>query len=162
MKKIILLIAIALVLLGINALARNNSSAKDSNAQSTASTMPMGSGMMKNGSMGNMASGTMMSNYWSMMHNYGGEESPMSILALQDQLQLTGRQAKDLRDIQQDACQRAEKVLTKAQLKKYESYMQSPSMHAMMNRQGWMMSGKQGGMMAGQGMSGSMMHNSTN
>jgi hypothetical protein len=152
MKKLAILTAMALVLgcLGIAAFARNSSSAKDPSAQSAASTMPMGSGMMGHSMMGN---GTMMSHYWSMMHTYDGQESPMSILALQDQLHLTGRQEKDLRDIQNQACARAEKVLTKAQFKEYQSYLQSSSMRAMMNSQGWTMPGMQGG---------SMMHSSTN
>jgi hypothetical protein len=168
MKKLAILAAMALVLgsLGLVAYAQKSSSPQGSSAQSTASSMPMGSGMMghnmmRNGTMGNMGNGTMMSHYWSMMHNYDGQESPASILAFQNQLQLTDRQVKELRSIEQQASARAKKVLTRAQRKEYESYMQSSSMHAMMNGQGWVMPGMQGGMMGGQGMGSSMMHGST-
>jgi hypothetical protein len=169
MKKLAILTATALLLgyLGLVAYAQRSSSPQSPSAQSSASSMPMGSGMMGrnmmgSGTMGNMGNGTMMSHYWSMMHNFGGEESPMSILAFQDQLQLTGRQEKELRDIQEHASEQAKNVLTKAQLKKYESYMQSSSMHAMMNGQAWPMSGMQSGMTGRRGMGGSMMHGSTN
>ena len=169
MKKLAILTATALLLgsLGLAAYAQKSSSPKDPQAQANASSMPMGSGMMGhnmmgNNTMGNMANGSMMSHYWGMMHNFAGEESPMSILALGDQLQLTGQQEKELRDIQEHASERAKNVLTKAQLKEYESTMQSSGMQAMMKNQGWMHSQMHSGMMNGQGMGGSMMHNNSN
>jgi hypothetical protein len=176
MKRLAILTALAVVLgsLGLMAYAQKGPSRKDSSAQSSASSMPMGPGMMGrnmmgNGAMGNMGNGTMgnmgamMSHYWSMMHSYDGQESPASMLAFQGQLQLTGRQVEELRKIEQQASTRAKKVLSQAQLKQYESYMQSSSMHAMMNGQGWTMPGMQGGgMMSTQGMGSSMMHGSKN
>ena len=67
-----------------------------------------------------------------------------------------------MRDIQEHASERAKNVLTKAQLKEYESTMQSSGMQAMMKNQGWMHSQMHSGMMNGQGMGGSMMHNNSN